>query len=127
MYVSTAAIDASTGVVSARESRRSAVFVMPSADEAFGVAYIEAMAGGLVAIGAQGEPGPREIAATGEGLLTVPLGDPQALAVQLAALAADREALAALGAGARATVARSFTWEQCGRATVAAYAEALAS
>jgi glycosyltransferase involved in cell wall biosynthesis len=30
-----------------------------------------------------------------------------------------------LGDGARATVERAFTWESCGRATVAAYEEAL--
>ena len=36
---------------------------MPSTEEAFGVAYIEAMAAGIPAIGATGEPGPAEIAA----------------------------------------------------------------
>ena len=33
-------------------------FAMPSTEEAFGVAYIEAMAAGIPAIGAAGEPGP---------------------------------------------------------------------
>ena len=41
---------------------------MPSTDEAFGVAYIEAMAAGIPAIGAAGEPGPAEIAAVGAGI-----------------------------------------------------------
>ena len=50
------------------------LFVMPSTDEAFGVAYIEAMAGGLPAIGCRGEPGPEEIAAAGDGLVLVPPG-----------------------------------------------------
>ena len=39
------------------------LFVMPSVDEAFGVAYVEAMAGGVPAIGCRGEDGPEEIAA----------------------------------------------------------------
>ena len=107
------------------EARRGAIFVMPSVDEAFGVAYVEAMAGGLPAIGALGEPGPREIAAAGEGLLQVHAGDPAALAAEIARLAEDPAELAALGAAARATVERSFTWDACGAATVAAYAEAL--
>src|ERR1035441_3700527 len=40
------------------QARRCTLFVMPSTDEAFGVAYIEAMAAGVPAIGCRGEPGP---------------------------------------------------------------------
>ena len=43
-------------------------FVMVSTEEAFGVAYIEAMAAGIPAIGCAGEPGPEEIAAAGGGI-----------------------------------------------------------
>ena len=39
-------------------ARAAHVFVMPSVDEAFGVAYVEAMAAGLPAVGARGEAGP---------------------------------------------------------------------
>ena len=99
---------------------------MPSVDEAFGVAYVEAMAGGLPAIGALGEPGPEEIAAAGDGLRRVPAGDPAALADIIATLAGDPAELADLGRTARETVERAFTWERCGAATVAAYDEALA-
>ena len=49
------------------EATAGSLFVMPSVDEAFGVAYIEAMAGGVPAIGCRGEDGPEEIAAAGGG------------------------------------------------------------
>lgn len=102
-------------------ARRRGVFAMPSVDEAFGVAYVEAMAAGLPAIGCAGEPGPEEIARAGDGMRLVPPGDVGALR------AAIEECLAApnLGAKARRTVQQHFTWERCGAATVAAYEEAL--
>jgi teichuronic acid biosynthesis glycosyltransferase TuaC len=101
------------------------VFVLPSVDEAFGVAYVEAMAGAVPAIGSRGEPGPEEIAAAGGGLRLVPPGDPEALAAELRALLDEPNWRRELGQAARATVEAGFTWERCGRATVAAYEEAL--
>ncbi len=101
------------------------VFVMASVDEAFGVAYVEAMAAGLPAIGTRGEPGPQEIASAGGGLLLVPPGDVEALAAQIDALLSEDGYLQELGQRARATVQEAFTWEACGRATVAAYEDAL--
>ena len=50
------------------------LFVLPSVDEAFGVAYVEAMAHGVPAVGAAGEDGPEEIAAAGGGIELVPRG-----------------------------------------------------
>jgi len=102
-------------------ARRAGVFVLPSVEEAFGVAYIEAMAGGVPAIGARGEPGPEEIAACGGGMLLVPPGDPRALAAQIDAALKDP----GLRPAARANVEANFTWERCGRETVAAYEDAL--
>jgi teichuronic acid biosynthesis glycosyltransferase TuaC len=107
------------------EARRAAVFVLPSVDEAFGVAYIEAMAGGVPAIGCRGEDGPEEIAASGGGIRLVAPGDPEALAREIAALLVRDEWRSELGAAARATVASEFTWEACGRATVEAYEQAM--
>jgi glycosyltransferase involved in cell wall biosynthesis len=98
---------------------------MPSVDEAFGVAYVEAMAGGVPAIGCRGEAGPEEIAAAGDGLRLVPPADVEALAAELDALLAEPGYLLELGARARATVSGAFTWELCGRATVQAYEDAL--
>src|SRR3954452_7115852 len=108
-----------------RRGRDASVFVMPSTDEAFGVAYVEAMAAGLPAIGARGEPGPEDIASLGHGMRLVPPGDPEALAGEIDTLL-DGDWGARIGAAAQATVAAHFTWDACGAATVAPYEEALA-
>ena len=108
-----------------REARSAAIFVLPSVDEAFGVAYIEAMAGAVAAVGSQGEPGPQEIAACGDGIRLVAPGDPEALAALLAEMLGDPSALSELGSAARATVAEHFTWERCGSETLRAYEDAL--
>jgi glycosyltransferase involved in cell wall biosynthesis len=101
------------------------LFVLPSVAEAFGVSYIEAMAGGVPAIGCRGEDGPEEIAASGGGIELVASRDPAALATAIEVLLSEPERLAALGYEARLTVERGFTWERCGRETIAAYAHVL--
>ncbi len=106
-------------------ARQGHVFVMPSVDEAFGVAYVEAMAAGMPAVGAAGEPGPAEIIGAGEGMVLVPPADVEALAARLDQLLGDADLRRRLGDKARETVRRAFTWEACGRATVKAYADAL--
>jgi teichuronic acid biosynthesis glycosyltransferase TuaC len=106
-------------------ARTCTLFVMPSTEEAFGVAYIEAMAGGVPAIGCRGEPGPEEIAAAGDGFLLVPPGDIERLSQRVDEILSDPHRLREAGQRARATVARHFTWERCGRQTLAAYERAL--
>ena len=110
----------STGSCRPREAieqaRRCTLFVMPSTEEAFGVAYIEAMAGGVPAIGCRGEPGPEEIAAAGDGFVLVPPGDIERLTQRIDELLSDPHRLREAGQRARATVAAHFTWERCGRA-----------
>jgi teichuronic acid biosynthesis glycosyltransferase TuaC len=101
--------------------RSCTLFAMPSTEEAFGVAYIEAMAAGLPAIGCRGEPGPEEIAAAGDGFVLVPPGDVERLSQRIEELLADRERLREASRRARATVAANFTWERCGEQTVAIY------
>ena len=94
-------------------------------DEAFGVAYVEAMSCGVPAIGSAGEGGPEEIAAAGPGMLLVPARDPSALADRIASLLGDGARWEELSAAARRTAAERFGAEACGRATVDAYREAL--
>jgi glycosyltransferase involved in cell wall biosynthesis len=106
-------------------ARRCTLFAMPSTEEAFGVAYIEAMAGGLPAIGCRGEPGPEEIAAAGDGFMLVPPGDIERLTQRIDELLCDPQRLREASRRARATVAEHFTWERCGAQTLAAYEHAL--
>jgi glycosyltransferase involved in cell wall biosynthesis len=106
-------------------ARRCTLMVMPSTEEAFGVAYVEAMAAGLPAIGCRGEPGPEEIAAAGDGFLLVPPGDIERLTQRIDELLSDPHRLRETGQRARATVAEHFTWEACGAQTLDAYERAL--
>jgi len=106
-------------------ARRCTLFAMPSTEEAFGVAYVEAMAGGVPAIGCRGEPGPEEIAAAGDGFMLVPPGDIERLSQRIDELLTDSHRLREASQRARATVAASFTWERCGEQTLAAYEHAL--
>lgn len=106
-----------------RELARSDVMALPSVDEAFGVAYVEALAHGVPAIGCEGESGPEEIAALGGGaMLLVPPRDPKALAAAIQRALTDP----ALPSAARTAASEHFTWQACGEATVAAYEAALA-
>ncbi len=105
-------------------AQQGTLFVMPSTEEAFGVAYIEAMAGGVPAIGCRGEPGPEEIAAAGDGFVLVPPGDIERLTQRIDELLSDPHRLREAGLRARACVAANFTWERCGRQTLTAYEHA---
>jgi glycosyltransferase involved in cell wall biosynthesis len=107
------------------QARRCTLFTMPSTEEAFGVAYIEAMAGGVPAIGCRGEPGPEEIAAAGDGFVLVPPGDIERLTQRIDELLSDPQRLREAGIRARETVAANFTWTRCGEQTLGAYEHAL--
>ena len=103
------------------------LFVLPSIDEAFGVAYTEAMAGGLPAIGCLGEPGPAELEDAGPGMTLVPPGDIDALAAAIDAhLSLTRRERMEQETLARRTINDHFTWRACGEATVRAYLDVLA-
>jgi glycosyltransferase involved in cell wall biosynthesis len=106
-------------------ARGCTLFAMPSTEEAFGVAYIEAMAGGVPAIGCRGEPGPEEIAAAGDGFVLVPPGDIERLTQRIDELLGDPQRLREASMRARETVAANFTWGLCGEQTLRAYEHAL--
>jgi teichuronic acid biosynthesis glycosyltransferase TuaC len=106
-------------------ARRCTLFAMPSTEEAFGVAYIEAMAGGVPAIGCRGEPGPEEIAAAGDGFVLVPPGDIERLTQRIDELLSDPQRLREASIRARETIAANFSWTRCGVQTLAAYEHAL--
>jgi teichuronic acid biosynthesis glycosyltransferase TuaC len=107
------------------ELGRCHVMALPSLDEAFGVAYVEALACGLPAIGCEGEGGPEEIATFGDGMLLVPPRDPDALAERIAELLGDAHELDQLSVAARHTAVDEFSWDRCGRATLKAYERAI--
>ncbi len=102
------------------------LMALPSVEEAFGVAYVEAMACGVPALGCRGEGGPEEIAALGPGLTLVEPDDPAGLGAALEGLLRDPHELEEAARAARHTAAAHFGWNRCGRETVAAYERALA-
>jgi glycosyltransferase involved in cell wall biosynthesis len=96
------------------ELARCHVMAMPSVDEAFGVAYVEALTCGVPAIGCENEPGPEEIATISPGMTLVPPRDPTALAAAIdAALEAPPPEPPA-----------QFSLDTCGRLTLDAYEDA---
>jgi len=108
-----------------RELARCHVMALPSVDEAFGVAYVEALACGVPVVAVRGEGGPEEIAEHVEGVSLVPARDPDALADTLSRLLSDRAELARLSTAARAGAKAQFSWSRTGAETVRAYEDAL--
>lgn len=84
------------------------VFAMPSREEAFGVALVEAMAHAKPAVVSDCE-GPARIVRTAACGLIVPKDDPAALADALAALLADPARRRGLGASAHASAAAHYS------------------
>ena len=84
------------------------LFVLPSRSEAFPNAVIEAMAAGLPVVASR-VGGIPEVVRHGENGVLVPPDDPQAVADAILGLMDRRDEAAALGAAARADVARDYT------------------
>jgi glycosyltransferase involved in cell wall biosynthesis len=88
---------------------QSTVFALPTLQEPFGLAFLDAMACGLPCVGTRIEAVP-EIVRDGETGLLVPPGDPVALAAALERLLRDPARARAMGARGRARVFASGLW-----------------
>jgi glycosyltransferase involved in cell wall biosynthesis len=90
---------------------RASVFALPTLREAFGLAFLEAMAFGVPVVGTRIEAIPEIVVERETGLLCPPR-DPAALAAALAALLDDPARAARLGAAGRARAAERFGWDR---------------
>lgn len=89
--------------------RDSHVFVLPSYREAFGIAYLEAMACGLLTIGVEGQ-GPSAFINSGKTGLLVPPHDVPALAACLRSVLEHPGRFSKVAAAGRSHVAQHYSW-----------------
>ena len=104
---------------------KSDLFVLPSWGEGYGIVYIEAMAAGCIAVGAQGE-GIEDTITDGENGFLVPAGDIDATERVMRAVFENRERYAALREKGRRD-ARALTWARNAQTVEEIYFELLNS
>ena len=104
---------------------KSDLFVLPSWGEGYGIVYIEAMAAGCIAVGAQGE-GIEDTITDGENGFLVPAGDIDATERVMRAVFENRERYAALRERGRRD-ARALTWARNAQTVEEIYFELLNS
>ena len=102
---------------------QSDLFVLPSWGEGYGIVYIEAMAAGCIAVGAQGE-GIEDTIVDGENGFLVPAGDVDAVERVMRAVFEDRDRYDALRARGRADAMR-LTWARNAQTVEEIYMELL--
>jgi glycosyltransferase involved in cell wall biosynthesis len=95
------------------------VAVVPSLYEGFSLPAIEAMACGVPLVATTGGALPEVVGRDNETALTVPPGDPSALAVGILRMLGDAELRARIGAAGRDRVLDRFTWRVTAEGTVA--------
>lgn len=100
------------------------VFVLPSYREAFGVAYLEAMGSGLLAIGVRGQ-GPGAFIRHGETGLLVEPNDVESLYEAMKAVFDDRSGAQTMAAAGNRLVRSEFKWDRHAEKLISVYQEAL--
>ncbi len=101
----------------------SAVYVQPSRYEGLSTSLLEAMACGVPVV-ATAVSGHLDVIQDGENGLLVPPGDPVALAEAIARVLTDPGLQRRLGASARQTIERSYTWQHVVGRVLDCYREA---
>ncbi|MDH7474354.1 MAG: glycosyltransferase family 4 protein [Anaerolineae bacterium] len=86
------------------------IFVLPSAEESLGIAFLEAWAAGKPVIGVQAGAIPSVIDEGRDGLL-VPYGDPRSMARAILSLLNDPPGRFSMGQAGRKKVLENYTWE----------------
>jgi glycosyltransferase involved in cell wall biosynthesis len=99
--------------------REATLFALPSRYDAFGIAFLEAMAYELPCVGADICAMP-EIIADGMTGRLVPKRDPDALAAALLDVLSDPERAAQMGVAGRQRVLENYTWDRVAERVVAA-------
>ena len=98
---------------------------MPSWDEAFGIAYLEALSGGKPVVGCEGEGGPEDLSALGDCIELVRPRDLESLVRALKRLIDDPERRRTMGERGRQIVVKHFTWEHNANSTFLIYRRVL--
>jgi glycosyltransferase involved in cell wall biosynthesis len=101
------------------------IFVLPSYREAFGIAYLEAMAAGLLTIGVAGQ-GPSQFIKNGENGILVPPHDVEALVAALRKiLTGDRQRWREIAREGQRIVQSSYTWDHHASQLISVYEQAI--
>ncbi len=103
------------------------LFVLPSWNEAFGVAYVEALHLGKAVIGCEGEGGPEDLRSLGDCVALVKPRDVESLVRTLRGLLDDPGRRRQMGETGRRVVRDHFTWERNAADTFTLYRQLLES
>lgn len=100
------------------------IMALPSTEEAFGIAYIEAMACGSPVIGCEGE-GPSDFVEHGKTGYLVPPNEPDTIANIVQHLSDNRTKIEQMGDKAREYVLENLTWAENARQNEEIYQDAI--